>query len=139
MRTTFRSKVDPKLKALGFAAPCIAILSLVTSEGLSNRLGWLPMTVTVLIAAMVVWVVLNTYYAFQGDALVVRSGPFSWRISLADIRAVRESNSLRSGPALSMDRLEITRRNGRAMLISPQDKAGFLAMLHRRAPHLSSP
>jgi hypothetical protein len=137
MTTMFRSKIDPKLKAVGLAAPCIAILALVTSGGLTTRLAWLPMTLTVLVAAMVVWVVLDTYYEFQGDALVVRSGPFSWRISLKDIAAVRESNSLRSGPALSMDRLEITRRNGRAMLISPQDKAGFLAMLHRRAPHLS--
>jgi hypothetical protein len=137
MTTLFRSKIDAKLKAVGFAAPCIAILALVTSGGLTSPLALLPMTITVLVAAIVLWVVLDTCYEFQGDALVVRSGPFSWRIFLKDISAVRESNSLRSGPALSMDRLEITRRNGRAMLISPQDKAGFLATLHRRAPHLS--
>ncbi len=137
MTTMFRSKIDAKLKAVGLAAPCVAILALVTGGGPNTRLVWLPIAITVFVAAMVLWVVLATYYEFQGDALVVRSGPFFWRISLKDIAAVRESHSLRSGPALSIDRLEITQRNGRAMLISPQDKAGFLAMLYRLAPHLT--
>jgi hypothetical protein len=136
MTTKFRSKIDPKLRAVGLAAPCIAILALVTSGSSSAHLPWLPLAFAVLVAAMVVWVVLDTYYEFQGDELVVRSGPFSWHISLGDISSVHESNSVRSGPALSLDRLEIRRRNGRAMLISPEDKTGFLAMLRRRAPHL---
>jgi hypothetical protein len=37
-----------------------------------------------------------------------------------------------------MDRLEISYGNGRMLLISPEDKAGFLAVLHRRAPRLAS-
>jgi hypothetical protein len=58
---------------------------------------------------------------------------------LREIAAVRESNSVRSGPALSMDRLEITYRDGRVLLISPDDKSGFLAALRRRAPQLALP
>ena len=64
--------------------------------------------------------------------------PFRPRIPLEEISAVRESNSVRSGPALSMDRLEIACSNGRVLLISPGDKAGFLAALRRRAPQLPS-
>ena len=36
-----------------------------------------------------------------------------------------------------MDRLEITYGNGRELLISPEDKSGFLAVLHRAAPQLA--
>ena len=138
MTLLFRSKVDGKLKAIGFAVPCVALISLLTSPGLASPLAWLPVAVTVVIAAVVVWVVLSTYYEFQGDALISHSGPFSWRIALKDISAVRESTSLRSGPALSMDRLEISYLGGRVLLISPADKVGFLAVLHRHAPHLRS-
>jgi hypothetical protein len=82
-------------------------------------------------------VVLSTYYEFQDDVLVAHSGPFRWRIALGEISGVRESDSVRSGPALSMDRLEITYGRGRVLLVSLADKTGFLAMLRGRAPQLA--
>jgi len=91
-------------------------------------------TSTVALAAVLVeWVMFSTYYEIDDAALLVRSGPFRWRIPLQEIVAVRELNSLRSGPALSMDRLEVS-YSGRRLLISPADKAGFLAELQRRVP-----
>jgi hypothetical protein len=138
MTTVFRSKVDGKLKAIGLAMPCVALVAIATTPPLRTGVLWLPVIVTVLVAVIVVWVVLSTYYEFDGNLLVAHSGPFSWRIPLKEISAVRESNSVRSGPALSMDRLEIACGNGRVLLISPEDKAGFLAALHRRAPQLAS-
>ena len=138
MTTVFRSKVDGKLKAIGLVMPCVAFVAIATSPQPATWVLWLPAILTVLVAVIVVWVVLSTYYEFDGNGLVARSGPFSWRIPLKEISAVRESNSVRSGPALSMDRLEIAYGNGRVLLISPEDKAGFLAALHRRAPQLAS-
>jgi hypothetical protein len=137
MTIVFRSKVDAKLWAIGLAMPAVALIAIITSPRLSNGLLWLPVIATVFVAAIVVWVVLSTYYEFQGDALVAHSGPFSWRIPLKEISAVRESSSMRSGPALSMERLEIVFGAGRVLLISPEDKAGFLAALRRRAPQLA--
>jgi hypothetical protein len=134
----FRSKIDAKLWAIGLAMPAVALIAIITSPRLSNGLLWLPVIATVFVAAIVVWVVLSTYYEFQGDALVAHSGPFSWRIPLKEISAVRESSSMRSGPALSMERLEIVFGAGRVLLISPEDKAGFLAALRRRAPQLAA-
>jgi Bacterial PH domain len=136
MTTMFRSKIDGKFKAVAFIMPCVALVAIATSPRVAAL--WVPAIATVLITIVVVWVTLATYYDFEGEALVAHSGPFSWRIPLKDISAVRESNSVRSGPALSMDRLEITHRNGRVLLISPEDKPGFLAALRRRAPHLAS-
>jgi hypothetical protein len=135
----FRSKVDRKLTAIGVAMPGAAILALALSPKNSMSVWWLALTLTALITVFVLWVMLSTYYEFQGEVLVAHSGPFSWRVPLKDITAVRESNSARSGPALSMDRLEIGFGVGRVLLISPADKPGFLAALHRRAPRLAPP
>jgi hypothetical protein len=137
MTIVFRSKVDAKLWAIGLAMPAVALIAIITSPRLSTGLLWLPVIATVLVAAIVVWMVLSTYYEFKGDTLVAHSGPFCWRIPLKEISAVRESGSVRSGPALSMDRLEIVFGAGRVLLISPEDKAGFLAALRRRAPQLA--
>jgi hypothetical protein len=137
--TIFRSKIDTKLVAIALAMPALGIITLVTTRHLALRPRWLPLVVAGVVVTLVLWVIFSTYYEFQADLLLVRSGPFSWRIPLKDIFSVRESTSARSGPALSMDRLEIAYGNDRVMLISPGDKAGFLAQLHRRAPHLAQP
>jgi Bacterial PH domain len=141
MVTMFRSKIDGKLIAVGIIMPCVALAAIAASP--RPAVLWVPamaiVVATIVVATIVVvWVILSTFYEFEGEALVAHSGPFSWRIPLKEISAVRESNSVRSGPALSMDRLEITYRNGRVLLISPEDKPGFLAALRRRAPQLAS-
>lgn len=75
------------------------------------------------VAVIVVWVVLSTYYEFEADVLVAHSGPFSWRIAVKEISTVCESHSVRSGSALWMDRLEIACGKGRVILISLEGKA----------------
>jgi hypothetical protein len=136
MTTMFRSKIDGKFKAVAFVMPCVALVAIATSPRVAAL--WVPAIATLLITVVVLWVTLATYYEFAGETLVAHSGPFSWRIPFKDISAVHESNSVRSGPALSMDRLEITYRGGRVLLISPEDKPGFLAALRHRAPQLTS-
>jgi hypothetical protein len=138
MTAVFRSKVDGRLTAIGIAMPCVALAAVAAIPGPVTGVWWLSVIAGLLVATVVAWVVLATYYEFEGDVLVAHSGPFSWRIPLQEISAARESNSVRSGPALSMDRLEIAYGNGRVLLISPEDKAAFLAVLHRRAPQLAS-
>ncbi|HTX04516.1 MAG TPA: PH domain-containing protein [Steroidobacteraceae bacterium] len=137
MRVTFPSKVDRKLRMLGLAMPCVALIAIGTNAG-HGRGVLLPLAImTTVIAGLVLWMLLSTYYEFTGELLVAHSGPFSWRIPLKEISSVRESQSVRSGPALSMDRLEVAWGEGRVLLISPEDKAGFLAVLHRHAPQLT--
>jgi len=137
MRTVFRSKVDANLRIIGLAAPCVAAVALGTTAGHGRRMMLLLACVTTLVALLVVWMVLSTYYEITRDLLVAHSGPFSWRIPLEEISSVRDSHSVRSGPALSMDRLEVIWRGRRTLLISPADKQAFLAALHRRAPQLA--
>jgi Bacterial PH domain len=139
MQASFRSKVDRKLQVIGLIAPIVALIAIGTTARGGRELLLLPALLTALAAALTVWIVLSTYYEFTRDLLVAHCGPFSWRIPLESISSVRESRSVRSGPALSMDRLEITWGEGCVLLISPADKPGFLAALHARAPHTMSP
>jgi len=136
MNAVFRSKVDGKFKWIAFAMPAVAVVALLTASP-AGHLLWIPVGAVVLAAMTVCWIFVSTYYELRGEELVTHCGPFTWRIPLAEVTAVRESKSVRSGPALSMDRLEIVHGPGRVLIISPADKERFLAALRRRAPVLS--
>jgi hypothetical protein len=87
--------------------------------------------------AFVLWSFYGTSYTLLADQLRIRSGPFRFRVPLAEITAVAPSRSPMSSPACSLDRLEIRYRGDRSrMLISPEDKAGFLEALRRRCDQL---
>ena len=75
------------------------------------------------------WLALSTSYRVDENELVIRAGPFSWRIERASISNIARSRSVLSAPALSLDRLEITYGNGQSILVSPQDKDGFIKAL----------
>ena len=135
MNAVFRSKVDGKFKWLALLLPGVALVALFTSPR-GSPLLWLPVGLVFLATVLVCWILASTYYELQAGELVAHCGPFTWRIPPAEITAVRESSSVRSGPALSMDRLEVVYRGGRVLMISPAAKAEFLAVMHRRAPQL---
>lgn len=128
MGVVFRSKVDARFGWIALAMPIIALLALFTAPAGDRRL-WLPLAAVFLAAVVVCWIFISTYYELRDGHLVTHCGPFRWRIPLGEITAVRESSSTRSGPALSLDRLEVIHRGGKVLVISPADKAAFLAAL----------
>ena len=138
MTQNFPSKVDLKIHLAGLAITVVAFIAVVTHPWTATLILYLPVLATVVAALLVNWVVFSTYYAMADDRLVVHSGPFCWRIPYRDITTVLESTSLRSGPALSLDRLAVTFGRGRVMMISPQDKVGFMTELRLRAPHVTT-
>lgn len=132
MSAVFPSKVDGKFALAALTLPCIALIAIATAPHRGHLL-WIPICLVVLAAVFVCWIFLATYYELRGDELLVRSGPFTWRIPLAEVTGIRESTSTRSGPALSMDRLEIVYGRGRRLIISPADKARFMAACRKGA------
>ena len=136
MNAVFPSKVDGGFILAALAMPCVALLALLTAPH-RNLLLWIPVGMVVLAAILVCWIFAATCYELQGNALVVRCGPFTWRIQLAEVTDIRESASTRSGPALSMDRLEIVNGGGRKLIISPADKARFMAAVSRHTATLA--
>ncbi len=84
--------------------------------------------------ALLLWLTWATHYELVEHDLLVRSGPFRWRVPLAQIRSVVPSRSVVSAPALSLDRLRIDYGRASSILISPRDKLRFLSELQRRCP-----
>jgi hypothetical protein len=89
-------------------------------------------------AAVLLWVLYGTTYMFVGNVLHVRSGPFRMTLPLAEIDSVVPVHNTLSGPACSMDRLHVRyHHSSRTLLVSPEDKPGFLHALIERSPHLT--
>ena len=122
----FRSKIDLWLLAVIAATTAIPLLQAVAA--LRNGSNLLPhLLIFVLLGGFFLWLLLSTKYTVTGDALVVQSGPFRWRIVKTEITKIVPSKSIISSPALSLDRLRIDYARGRSsILISPKDKTGFL-------------
>lgn len=136
-QTVFRSKVDTWLVALMAASLLFALAGvLVAAVSVADPAVWLGLGMTVAVGAFVVWLFRSTRYELDGRELVVRSGPFRWRIDLATIESVTPSRNPLSSPALSLDRLKIRYRKSRFLLVSPAERDGFLAALARAEPAL---
>jgi Bacterial PH domain len=84
------------------------------------------------------WTVFATRYTLSDDALLVQSGPFSWRIALREVARISPSRETGSSPALSLDRLRIEYGEQRALLISPGQKAQFLQDFTARQARLQA-
>jgi hypothetical protein len=91
----------------------------------------------IFVAAFVLWTLYGTRYTLTENTLIVQSGPFRWVIDLEAITEVFPTRNPLSSPACSLDRLHIRYGKSRlGMMISPQDKAGFLRDLVARSPGL---
>lgn len=135
---SFPSKVDRWILWL-MAIPLGISVGAVTSALLANP----PLAAAVLMVSLEVFLlgfILLTFksnrYLVGDRELLVRSGPFRWRIVIDGIESIRPSRNPLSSPALSLDRLEITYGGGRRLLVSPEDREGFLEAIVSRSRHL---
>lgn len=134
-RETFRSKVDRWLVLVLGAAGILAVVAV----GAAFQTGEMPLLAALAILLFAVglptWILATTRYDLSNELLVVRSGPFRWRIPLSEITSVATTRNPLSSPALSLDRLRLEYGKGRALMISPRDKDEFLrALAARRKP-----
>lgn len=122
----FRSAVDWWYYAVLATVAGALLLSL--GPALLNQQTSLLTAVGLFIVALglPVWLLLATHYTVEADTLVVRSGPFTWRVPVNEIEAVKATRSPLSSPALSLDRLEVSYSGGKRILLSPDDRQGFL-------------
>jgi hypothetical protein len=91
----------------------------------------------ILVAAFVLWTLYGTRYTLTESTLIVQSGPFRWVIDMEAITEVFPTRNPLSSPACSLDRLQILYgKSSPGIMISPQDKAGFLRALAARSPGL---
>ena len=135
-RAFFTSRVDAWLFAIG---PLAGMAAVAVALPLAMQSGSVP-DVMVLLAVVActlilpLWLLLGTSYTLTADELLIRSGPFRWRIALGDVHEVSPSRSWISSPALSLDRLRIRYGAGRSILVSPREKQRFIDSLRERRP-----
>ena len=132
VQRTYRSKVDGKIATVTVLTVVVLIVTGATLPGRNHDTAIVLHAVSLFCLALCVWTLLGTYYVVDATSLVVRSGPFHWIVPLRNIRSVQSTRDIRSGPALSFDRLRIEYGAGRVLLISPREKDAFLADLARK-------
>jgi hypothetical protein len=135
----FASKRDTWLGAIIWLACLVALLGPLTAS--ADRASILALLLAVVFGAaaavFLLWVFYGTYYLLTPAGLLIRCGPFRFRVPLREIDTVTPSTEAWSGPACSLDRIKIRWRDGRrAILISPAERQEFYRALLRRCPHL---
>lgn len=133
MDRTFPSKIDAWLKVVTGLAGVLWLYTFVViwkTPDVGAR--WVSLGIGVVGLALPVWTMGSTRYTLTDTELVVQSGPFRWRVTLADITDVRPTHNPLSSPALSLDRLQIAYGKGREILISPEERDEFLRELEAR-------
>ncbi len=133
----FVSKVDGwmipvmLIGVLGAVAALIAVM--IEAAPWPLRIG--TAAVVVLVILLLFSILVRTHYTVADGELRIVSGPFKWTITLTDITSIEPSRNLLSSPALSIDRLKVSYGKRKFVLISPADKAGFLAAVERGSSH----
>ena len=134
MASVFRSKVDLWLIVVTVAIP-VLVLGIVFVGEYGGADGLVAELLAVAICALVMifcaWLYFSTHYTVTAEALLVKSGPFSWVVPLREVSSIEPTRNPLSSPALSLDRLRV-RYGEREIMVSPADKAGFMAAIERQ-------
>mgnify|MGYP000164766877 CR=1 FL=1 len=129
MKEQFKSKVDTWMIIL------LVLLVLTSAYGVYDMLlteASLLSSITLFVAGIILPLSLafNTKYEVFENDLVITCGFFRWKISKQDITEIKETKSILASPALSLNRLKITYRNNKAIIISPENKEHFIKSLN---------
>lgn len=127
METVYRSKIDAWLVALLGVAVAVSLAGAVATLSVPSAAAWaVGAFIAVVGVGLPLWLLVSTRYRLGRGQLLVRSGPFKWRIQVADITNITPTSSPLSSPALSLDRLRIDYGRGKSLMISPLHKDRFL-------------
>ncbi|RUO24433.1 hypothetical protein CWE09_11255 [Aliidiomarina minuta] len=105
----------------------VAIFSLLAATLLSLRgLSLLGLILLLLGAVLPMWVVMSTRYHITEEDLLVRAGPFRWRLALSSISKIEPCHNGVIAPALSRERIKITYQGSNSLMVSPSDRYSFI-------------
>ena len=123
MSKVFKAKFDSWMVAL------LAVLYVagVIAAQAGGKLGFL--LVWSVVFGVVGFLTFSFKYEVTDTHLVVHQCLFKSRIDVTTIKKEEVTRSVMSSPAPSLDRLCVTCGCGEDILISPKDKAGFVAAL----------
>ncbi|QYO65989.1 PH domain-containing protein [Leptolyngbya sp. 7M] len=127
MTKIYRSKVDGWLKVILGSGILISVAATVSAIAAGGwRYLW-SAAITIFFSLFIIWILCGTHYVLDGKILTIKSGPFRWRVPVDEMHSITLTNNPLSSPALSLDRVRIEYTNGKAIMISPEDKDELIA------------
>lgn len=121
--TVYRSKISWIL-----LAPVAIVFAGLSVVIIINQ-DWPALLIVLLTGGYVTYLYTNTYYAIVDNALSISTGLGKLTIDIATIKAIKETNTILSAPALSLDRIEVFYNRYDSVVISPPDKTAFITHL----------
>jgi hypothetical protein len=133
----FRSRIDSWILILLIIAIGGMMLALVAAlmNGVRRTEALILMAIIVPGTLLIVSTLLRTHYTVADGKIRVVSGPFAWNVPIAEITDISETHSPLSSPALSLDRLRISYGRNKCIMVSPEDKKGFLRAIEEHGSH----
>jgi len=133
MEVRFHSKIDRWLLVLILGGLALGWLACLPTFLDPNPVRSIIAVGSVLFATVFIgWVFWTTDYRVTPHVIIIRSGPFRWRIAIDEIIHMEPTRNPLSSPALSLDRLRIDYGKGKFIMISPVDKQAFMEAVESR-------
>lgn len=133
MKSVYKSKVDIWLVfvIIGFTlVPVIPILYIDTSA-----IAFCIVAVILVFIIFIISLLFSIKYIIEGNRLVVKCSFLSSEsFIIDDIQSIKATRTFLSAPAASLDRLELSFRNG-SVVISPKDKINFIKTISELCSH----
>ena len=126
MRKKYSSKVSYGLLAFIFLVFFGSLVpNIILGELNAKMIGLIGLLT--LIFAFILHLFFNTQYTIDNKKLKIKCGIFSYDpIDIEKIKEISKTNSIRSSPAPSFDRIEIKYGKYKEIIISPKDKKSFV-------------
>lgn len=130
MKIVFPSKVDVTIPIL-FGVTTIPAIVVAIQEK-----NWTIIAFMTLVFGFIMYLLYDTNYTITPNNLKVHSGfMVNKNIAIASITSIAKTDSLLNAPASSLsDRIEIFYGSSKSVIISPNDRQGFIAELLRQNP-----
>jgi hypothetical protein len=130
MAKVFPSKIDRWLLWVLVGSTILSTLACIPIFFVTDPRLWLLVILLIgAFAALPYFLLTTTKYTVDTEVLLIRSGPFRWRVPIRDIVSITPTNNPLSSPALSLDRLDIKYGKHSSIMVSPLDKEGFIEAL----------
>ena len=131
----FKSKIDSWLLIVFLVIIVVSIFSVILILLHHTSLGDYLISLMIILLGVVlpIWLIGSTKYLVFEDLLLIKSGPFRWKVNISSVSNIRKTKNPLSSPALSLDRLEIKYDKNKSIMISPQNKEDFLRTINKEA------
>lgn len=124
----YKSKIDLWLVVIIVGSIGVALFATIQAVFMTpSSDNYIALAVTIIVGiGLPGWIFASTEYVVDNGELFISCGPVKKRIELSDIKSATPSRNPLSSPALSLDRILITYGENQTVLISPENKKGFL-------------